>query len=696
MTFINNNFKLSNLLIIGILILSFSISFLLRSLPMFYGWELNEFDPFFNYRATEYIVENGIISYFQWHDDLSWYPNGRNVVSNSQVALHITTALTYSIFNFGQSLYDYSVLFPVIIGSSTSILIFFLVRTIGGTTTGLYASLIFSISLPILLRGLLGWLKSEPLGLFFGLLGLLLFLRGLDSSHKKSSISCLILSGIFTIAGLSAWGGNQFFIIVISFYIVFLPFVKTYSKTLYWKFPILIITLITFSFMFDRISSNFLTGFQGIPVIFSTIISLVVLYVIDKSSKNKIRNGIFTLAALSAIILLFLYVGLELEIISEPPFRYLNAINPFYSAKDALTDSVSEHGLVTIQQSFFFHGVIMIFSSLGLWKLLSHNGKFNRIKSEHIGLALIIGFIGIYLGSIFIRLEVFASISLTIFASIGLSFVLKSFSKNVVNKRKLKFSLTSLGVIILLIIPLLPITNFGFYDSLLMPPTILNGGTHFKTSMSDWNDALNWIKINTPKDSVIASWWDYGYWIQTKGERATLLDNSTLINSRIKTMAETFFSKPDIAWKKLTDSGADYILISISAQRFYIDANNGEPIYSLGGGGDESKKYWFARIANVPHEKYLYPDNISGKQEFWNNTLLGRLTPFENLGYVNVDTNQESREYIPGSIGVYSKNFKDFDNNMFELVYSSPSFDAKLGEPIIGVLIYKINNDIDG
>ena len=69
------DFKLKHLLVIGILILSFSISFLLRSQPAQFGYELNEFDPFFNYRATQYIVDNGLVAYFEWNDSLSWYPN---------------------------------------------------------------------------------------------------------------------------------------------------------------------------------------------------------------------------------------------------------------------------------------------------------------------------------------------------------------------------------------------------------------------------------------------------------------------------------------------------------------------------------------------------------------------------------------------------------------------------------------------
>ena len=40
---------------------------------------------------------------------------------------------------------------------------------------------------------------------------------------------------------------------------------------------------------------------------------------------------------------------------------------------------------------------------------------------------------------------------------------------------------------------------------------------------------MQWLRENTPKDAVIASWWDYGYWISTLGERKTLADNATLI-----------------------------------------------------------------------------------------------------------------------------------------------------------------------
>ena len=40
---------------------------------------IHEFDPWFNYRATEYYDEHGPEKFFKWFDYMSWYPLGRPV-----------------------------------------------------------------------------------------------------------------------------------------------------------------------------------------------------------------------------------------------------------------------------------------------------------------------------------------------------------------------------------------------------------------------------------------------------------------------------------------------------------------------------------------------------------------------------------------------------------------------------------------
>ena len=220
----NFDFRLQHLLVIGVLALSVSISMMIRAGPAAYGFELFEFDPFFNYRATEYILENGTDAYFNWVDEKSWHPFGRNVSETSQVALHFTAASLYPIFNFGSSLYDFTIMLPLVAGSLTAIAVFAFVRVLGGTTAGLFAALIFSISIPIFSRGLIGWFKSEPLGLFFAFIAIYLFVSGLKFNKGKTSLIKLIIAGFFLSLGFSAWGGILFFVIPIVLFYFALPF----------------------------------------------------------------------------------------------------------------------------------------------------------------------------------------------------------------------------------------------------------------------------------------------------------------------------------------------------------------------------------------------------------------------------------------------------------------------------------------
>jgi len=697
----NFDFKLNHLLVIAILSLSFSTSFLIRSQPAQWGWELNEFDPFFNYRATQYIVDNGVDAYFQWTDELSWHSAGfRDVSLTSQVMLHLIAAATYSIFYGGGDLYDFTILFPVVIGSLTCIVIFALVRVIGGTTAGLLSALFFSVSLPILMRGPIGWFKSEPLGLFFSILAIYLFLSGINSNNNKISFAKLVSGGIFIILGLSAWGGNQFFIIPIGIFFLTLPFLRKDHKFLIWAIPVFTTSIVVTSFAFERLTSNFVMGLGGLSLIIPTIFLVTCIILQNKSSDGtKTRNGLIFLFGVLILGSSFLIINTEEEFVPLPSFRYLNAINPFLTTTDPLVDSVSEHATTTLQQSFLFHTVLMIFSGIGVWLILQNSSKFAFIKKDMISFSLILGILGVYIASAFVRLEVFASLSVIILSSLGISFLIKQFFSDQTKISNLKNSAIKLsfgiGLIVILLLPLSSFTPLNAFTVLDNPPTILNGGTTFDIKTTDWNDSLEWIKNNTPEDSVIGSWWDYGYWIQTKAERATLADNSTIHTYIIEKIAKIFLSHPDDGWKMLQEMDADYFVIFIAGQRLNIDGNENQPIFILNGGGDESKKQWFMKIAGEPLGKYLHFDGISGTDYFWNETLLGKMTPFKLIGYVNFQTNEQSLSYQPGFTAIYEKDIKfpvDGDGPL-RLVYHSSSFDAPKGEAMIGVFVYEVNKD---
>jgi len=659
--------------------------------PADYGFELNEFDPFFNFRATKFIVDNGYVEYFAWHDDKSWYPDGRNVSATSQVMLHITTAALYQSFGMGQSLYDFTILFPVIIGSLTAIVIFALVRVLGGTTAGLLASLFFAVSMPVIIRGTVGWFKSEPLGLFYGFLGVYLFLSGIKSDNGKISFFKLIAGGVFVSLGISSWGGTQFFVILLVLFFLGIPFLRKDKKFITWALPVFVSALLLTIAIFERPGVGFVLGYGGLGLIGSTVFVLSFFQIQKIKIKNNIRYGFLLLGG-------FVLIGVSSIVtnaVSLPSFRYLNAVNPFLSSDNTIVQSVAEHSSVTMEQLFPSLSVLMIFSGIGVWLLfhIKENQNFH-IKNDMVLFALIIGFVGIYISSAFIRLEIFGSIAVIVLASIGVSLlisnVLKKHSKNSLSSIA-KFSFVAV-IIILLTIPVALPVNANWINVVKIPPTILHGGTHFNITTNDWGDALEWIKGNTEHDAVIAAWWDYGYWITAIADRTTLIDNATINQTQIKKVAKIFLSTPDDAWKQLTDMEVDYVLVYIAAQKLSNDIYS--PFYALGGGGDEDKKYWLLRIAEMPLQEYLYSDNTTGTEKFWNSTLLGKMIPFTPLGYLDLSEYSQVEDYQSGYV-IYLKDIK-YDSNSNEplqLVYTSPSFDRISEGEVSGIIIYKINKE---
>jgi dolichyl-diphosphooligosaccharide--protein glycosyltransferase len=240
----NFEFHKRHLLVIAVLVIAFSTAFIMRSYPAKYGFYLNEFDPYFNYRATKYIVDNGLDAYWRWDDKMSWYGitsggevHGRDVPRSSQRSgLHIFPAFLYNLISgfFGIkniSLLDFTIILPVFLGSLTTIVVFALVRTIsnGATVAGMFAALLFAFSPIIIERGNLGWFKSEPFGIFFGLLAVYLFLSAI--MHKKgelikNAIPKSIAAGIILGLANASWRGAQYFSIPVSIFFIAIPFIR--------------------------------------------------------------------------------------------------------------------------------------------------------------------------------------------------------------------------------------------------------------------------------------------------------------------------------------------------------------------------------------------------------------------------------------------------------------------------------------
>lgn len=700
----NYKFNVRHLLIIAILAIAFSTAFIMRSFPIKYGYYLNEFDPYFDYRATKYIVDNGLEAYLKWHDNMSWYPDGRDIPKTSQVGLHVTAAYLYKIFGGNSSVLDFTIIFPVVIGSLTTIVVFALVRSLGGTTAGLFAALLIAFTPAIIQRGNMGWFKSEPLGLFLGLLALYLLISAMK--HKpRIAIVKAIAGGLLLGLANASWGGIQYFSIPISLFFFAVTFLRNDIKV-----PLIVAIVFTVSAvlaagMSPRPGLSFVFGLPGIALIGGTIFLIASSIVRKLSSSNTfMRNNWILIGAFFAIA-----VGIILSgSFYVSSFRYLNAINPFLSSQIPLVESVAEHFTPTLVEYFTDYSILIMFAGFGALM------AFRRRNDMSI-FALIIGITGVYVSATFARLLVFSSIGIILLAGLGLYEITrtiinyKAIEPSHKKKRKAEGEKTSqmdrpikivysVIVVILISIPVLDNgvlypQNSNWLSSADIPPSIANGGTGFRVKTNDWINALNWMSTNTSSNSVITSWWDYGYWITTLGNRTSLADNATINQTRIATIAKMFMDQTDNGLKIAQDLKSDYIVVYIVGQRF--SGINGSELYVLGNGGDESKKQWFIRIGGFDENRYLEQDGFTPTPFFWNSTLLGQLIPFTPVSYIL--NGAPSAEYQPGAMAIYSKDIKYPQNATAEqplrLVYSSDSFRSNTPGLFFAVLIYEVNHN---
>ncbi len=82
---------------------------------------------------------------------------------------------------------------------------------------------------------------------------------------------------------------------------------------------------------------------------------------------------------------------------------------------------------------------------------------------------------------------------------------------------------------------------FGLIALILILSSVFTIWTYYKEDKSmgenfapnvytqQWQKAMAWVRENTSPNAVFAHWWDYGYWVQSIGERATILDGGNAI-----------------------------------------------------------------------------------------------------------------------------------------------------------------------
>merc|ERR1711976_549364 len=77
----------------------------------------------------------------------------------------------------------------------------------------------------------------------------------------------------------------------------------------------------------------------------------------------------------------------------------------------------------------------------------------------------------------------------------------------------------------------------------------------------DFREAYWWLRMNTPEDAKIMSWWDYGYQITAMANRTILVDNNTWNNTHISRVGQAMASDEETAYRIMQKLDVDYVLV---------------------------------------------------------------------------------------------------------------------------------------
>lgn len=724
-----------------VLVAVFVIAILMRIFPAKYGFFLNEFDPYYDYKAANFIVNSfdqsgisGLMHYFSWTDYTTWFPEGRAVAATSQDGLQFAGALSYiffrNVFGLNLSLYNYLILFPVFVGSLTAIMFYLLVKRIAGEVGGLFAALMIAVSPPLIERGNLGWFKSEPLAIFLFVCAGYLFLTLLDTPlSTRQKVLRSVFAGLLSGYANTAWGGGLYFSIAFGLFFVIMPFLS-------FDVPSLSVIALLFtagdifgSAIFPRPGTGIVTNPAGFALIGGTV-----FLVIGQWMRTWVRPAEYRWTMVK-VLMGFALIGLAVlsfGLLSSVSRRYLSAILPWVRSGDPLVESVAEHFIPTGGDYFSSYLILLFLGIFGAYV------AFKR-KSPAIGFALVIGLSSLYISAAFSRLLVYSSIALAILGGIGFAevvFAILKPSAPTLVKRKPTYStqtemraVYSITLIALLAFPATifwipnPVQCTGTSIVCDQSPadygvTISNGGTVFSHSeIADWLQALTWIHDNTPTNAVIISWWDYGYWVNVMGNRTTVADNATLNETRIAEIGNMFMQNTTAGAATALSMGhgrPTYVLLFLTGSEITI---GGTSYYVLQlpagqgftpGGGDESKKQWFIRIGGLNETEFLWPapDDFNLTPAGLDTTF-GQMLPFTFSGYLDISnasagvTTNYSLDKNTGAppIQLFTTPYSFQLNggaNQFQIAFHSSSLDNPIScgaqvSCFSTVLIYKVN-----
>jgi len=583
---------------------------------------IHEFDPWFNYRSTAYMVEHGFYDFLNWFDDRAWYPLGRIVGGTVYPGLMVTSGTIHyflSVLNIPIHIRDICVFLAPLFSGLTAISTFFLTKELWSEGAGLFAACFIAIVPGYISRSVAGSYDNEGIAIFALMFTYYLWIKAV----KTGSIYWATWCALAYFYMVSAWGGYVFIINLIPLHAFVLLLMGRFSERLYSAYTVFFIIGLLCSMQipfvgFLPVSTSEHMASAGV----FGLLQAVAFYKYMQTYLSKAEFRYFFMMA-GAIILAILVCG-------AVALSMAGVVAPwsgrFYSLWDTgyakihipIIASVSEHQPTTWFSFFFDLHILACVFPVGLWYCIK------QVNDERVFIILY-AISAVYFAGVMVRLMLTLTPCVCILAAIAFSKLFSLYLKEdeapkdddpetsekngrlydkAGKMRKMKHEQAAGGgdglgvnirsIVIVAVLMLLMmfavhctwVTSNAYSSPSIVLASYGNDGS--RQILDDFREAYYWLWQNSAEDARVMSWWDYGYQIAGMANRTTLVDNNTWNNSHIALVGKAMSSNESAAYEIMTELDVDYVLVIFGGV--------------IGYSGDDINKFlWMVRIAEGEH-----------------------------------------------------------------------------------------------
>ncbi|KNC46998.1 dolichyl-diphosphooligosaccharide-protein glycosyltransferase subunit STT3A [Thecamonas trahens ATCC 50062] len=551
---------------------------------------IHEFDPYFNFRTTKYLVENGFYEFHNWFDDRAWYPLGRIIGGTIYPGLMVTAAAMYNALHalhFTIDIRNVCVFTAPLFASFTTLVTYFMGREVKSEGAGMLAAGLIAIVPGYISRSVAGSYDNEAVAIFALLLTYTLWIRAVNTGSLSWAGACALAYFYM----VSAWGGYVFIINLIPLYTLVMVVSGRFSHRLYVAYSsfYMLGTLLSMQIAFvgfQPVQSSEHMAAAGMFVFLQAYVGVAWLrsLLAPESFDALLRLLLVSIGSVGA-----LGVGAALATGYISPFtgRFYVMLDPTYASKHIpIIASLNDGNVFVIIYAIaavYFSGVMV-----RLMLILAPVAHPPRRAAQRGG------------------------------ADSGSS---KGGSSRKSSSKKGKgagqpeyvrevAAVMVAGVMVFLVLYTYH-CSWVTAEAYSSPSIVLAAGQRdgSRIIFDDFREAYWWLRHNTPEDARVMSWWDYGYQISAMANRTIIVDNNTWNNTHISQVGRAMASPEEDAYLIMKRLDVNYVLVIFGGLTGYSS-------------DDINKFLWMVRIGNsttsdvLPDSRIIESEYFSPKGEF--------------------------------------------------------------------------------